>query len=94
MPPLIAAEEVKRDFALPAFRRSGNDGTVLLALSSEVEVPSFTELLYYLRKDLDENQKRNLQEVSEFHQISFKEELDESSTLDAMTKLLKDSGCL
>ena len=78
---------------MPALRRSGNDGTVVLALSSEVEVPSFTELLYYLRKDLNETQKRNLQEVSELDQIAFEEEVNESS-LDAMTKLLKDSGCL
>ena len=58
MPPLITAEDMKKEFALPSLRQSSIDGTVKLALSEAVLVPIFTELLYYLRKDLDSKQFR------------------------------------
>ena len=36
MPPLITAEDMKKEFALPSLSRSGIDGTVELAISSAI----------------------------------------------------------
>ena len=49
-PPLILAEEMKKQFSMPSIDSISYSGMLEIRMSSKIIVPSFDELLYYFKE--------------------------------------------